>query len=1062
MIKRTMAFLLAAVVLLCGVPASALRQSSSGGSENLAYGKRVWASSEYESEVYQSPKLVDGDPATGWSSAGVPPHWFCVDLGREYVITSVELVTRQDYNQPETRQNFEVRASNDSTFSSYTVLGRQGMESVGYQENFVANVADENPYRYIQVAKTDSTYFFMSELMVYGREATDSGNLKTPPSYSDMAGRPEENAAKLLYVLGVMEGYGDNAFCPDKLLTRAESAQMICGMLNAAPIGGRGMFRDVPASYWGCAPIETLAALGIVNGAENGNFYPENHVTGTELVKMLVCALGYEEIARQKGGYPSGYLQMGGMLGLNTGQMNLSAKLTRAQAAELLVDALLAAPAENVGVRDGNIQMEARRGNTLLQSSFDVTRAKGRVTAVGETDLVTGSALAAGTVEIDHVLYRTAQKQLLALLGKDVTFYCRTNSNGEKEALLLVEAGRYEELTVLAEDIIPGNDWNEFSYFENGKVKIVPLARGIDIVYNGRLDNGADAESLAPEYGEVCLVGGEDGWQLVQVTEYKTVVVDRVSTDNSGRVTVYNKLGAPIVLETEAAGCYTVFEDKDGGTLSHSALEEWDVLLHAASLDGKVNRLVAANDTYSGVIEGISYQDTNGLVPETITINGEELEVSVSYQTAMNENHYGVKTVRPGDTAVLHLDAYGKVAAASDENSADGGAVSYGYVAAAGVEQGVSARAKLRLYTDRMEEVYCSEDVTVNGVKADGSEVVEMLRQSAVNGPVAQLIRYQRGSDGTIRKIYTENYNGTDYPVTKDIVQTERYYVAKVNAFYDMNQSVPDFFSDGRTAIFEVPEYNAETTDIMSDGEYYKRYGASGAVDYQHYYAEGYNLDEAKMAGAIVMYNKSPFAGDGAETDTYGPLIVVDKVTEGVDDEGNPVNRLYAYLDGKAMNYDVHQNVDLSQVKFTTGDGSVTHRRAARGDVLRVSASGNMVTSAVMIFCAAQPLNLQNGKNWDATSVYPPVCRVSAGVISRVLGEYVELAVGDPAGGVGALATETYRYTEASVMLYDTERDKLSVLQTPELQNYLYENNEAVRIFARTNMGVLQTVLIIE
>jgi hypothetical protein len=43
--------------------------------------------------------------------------------------------------------------------------------------------------------------------------------------------------------------------------------------------------------------VETLMALGVVNGYPDGTFKPERTVTRAEMAKLLVEALGYGELA---------------------------------------------------------------------------------------------------------------------------------------------------------------------------------------------------------------------------------------------------------------------------------------------------------------------------------------------------------------------------------------------------------------------------------------------------------------------------------------------------------------------------------------------------------------------------------------------------------------------------------------------------------------------------------------------------------------------------------------------------------------------------------------------
>lgn len=92
---------------------------------NLAYNKSASSSSVYDSGT-PAANAVDNNNSTGWSPTGSDSSaWWQVDLGQAYQLGQFSLTTRQNLDQSETRGNFEIRASNDPSFGSYTVLGRQ-------------------------------------------------------------------------------------------------------------------------------------------------------------------------------------------------------------------------------------------------------------------------------------------------------------------------------------------------------------------------------------------------------------------------------------------------------------------------------------------------------------------------------------------------------------------------------------------------------------------------------------------------------------------------------------------------------------------------------------------------------------------------------------------------------------------------------------------------------------------------------------------------------------------------------------------------------------------------
>jgi F5/8 type C domain len=150
---------------------SIVRDGSVGGT-NLALSAPSSVSSNFNYPGFENTKANDGNTATGWSPlvSDAQPYWQ-VDLGAAYPLSTIQVVTRQDGDQPQTRRNFEIRASNSSDMSNAVVLASQGATTLPYQATFNAQISNTTAFRYIRVAKTVSEYFYLSEVRVF--EATN-------------------------------------------------------------------------------------------------------------------------------------------------------------------------------------------------------------------------------------------------------------------------------------------------------------------------------------------------------------------------------------------------------------------------------------------------------------------------------------------------------------------------------------------------------------------------------------------------------------------------------------------------------------------------------------------------------------------------------------------------------------------------------------------------------------------------------------------------------------------------------------------------------------------------
>lgn len=102
---------------------------------------------------------------------------------------------------------------------------------------------------------------------------------------------------------------------------------MLCTAGNiSADIGENqsSPFIDVTPEHWAYKYVCAAYENGLIIGDESGHFNPDNQVTNIELVKMLICLLGYGDMAEMTGGYPAGYTAAATRLGI-TANMSLDA-----------------------------------------------------------------------------------------------------------------------------------------------------------------------------------------------------------------------------------------------------------------------------------------------------------------------------------------------------------------------------------------------------------------------------------------------------------------------------------------------------------------------------------------------------------------------------------------------------------------------------------------------------------------------------------------------------------------------------------------------------------------
>ena len=111
----------------------------------------------------------------------------------------------------------------------------------------------------------------------------------------DIAGHWATAAIEKAVVAGIVKGYEDGQFRPDKSINRAEFITMLVRALNLPDIDKNKGFKDsdkIPS--WAQSFVAQAVASGIISGYEDGTFGPDNKLNRAEMVAMIVRASGIE------------------------------------------------------------------------------------------------------------------------------------------------------------------------------------------------------------------------------------------------------------------------------------------------------------------------------------------------------------------------------------------------------------------------------------------------------------------------------------------------------------------------------------------------------------------------------------------------------------------------------------------------------------------------------------------------------------------------------------------------------------------------------------------------
>ncbi len=133
-------------------------------------------------------------------------------------------------------------------------------------------------------------------------------------SATDIKGLPCETAVTALSDAGIISGYSDGTFRPQNAITRGEMIKMLTEALGygfLAPSMGSD-FTDT-GSHWAKGHIGLGVEMGLVKGYSDNTFRPDKTVTYNEAITFILRALGYTDdyiLARKGSSYPTAYINL--------------------------------------------------------------------------------------------------------------------------------------------------------------------------------------------------------------------------------------------------------------------------------------------------------------------------------------------------------------------------------------------------------------------------------------------------------------------------------------------------------------------------------------------------------------------------------------------------------------------------------------------------------------------------------------------------------------------------------------------------------------------------------
>ena len=465
--------------------------------------------------------------------------------------------------------------------------------------------------------------------------------------FEDIADIDYEEAINTLSALGVITGYEDGTFRPEKTVTRAEMAKLMVELLGYGDLvtGSKSNFTDTQG-HWADQWIALAAGRGIVIGTGDGKFNPEGIVTYDQVLTMLVRGLGYTDASNELKNmtWPTNFKVKAAELNITKNVNMTSNNADRGGVAQAMFNAL---DQQLVKVNsDGDIVKEftSKGSRTDIPVNL-ITRI-----AKPEYDFVVGFE----HINPDDKNYAGDKVDLTQYLFQSVEAYFNKNNDDE-----VVYVGKVNSLTY-------SDEFESATFDKNGKLDELEVGDYTFDVVGSLVSYNNDELGLSKIESEDDL----DGAKI-------TVVLDKDETRvKDGAVIsgiIVEKASAYVQIEEEYKADATEIDEiylpvKSSKVDSKNLIVKGDATELA---DIEIDDIVAAYAPF-GDDPTTDTPDKLTLVVSRNTVEGEVTGTAASGAYYIDKVKYetndalGIETLEVGDEGVFYLDDAGKIIAFGD------------------------------------------------------------------------------------------------------------------------------------------------------------------------------------------------------------------------------------------------------------------------------------------------------------------------------------------------------------------------------------------------------------
>lgn len=818
----------------------------------------------------------------------------------------------------------------------------------------------------------------------------------------EVKGTRYETAVSVLAALGIMNGDENGEYRLDDTIIRSELTKMAVtamGMEDAAATAkGSTAFDDVNAEHWASGYINVATNLGIIEGDGDGKFRPNEAITYREAVTIMVRATGYEPAAQNKGGYPKGYLTTASENKVLTGVQGQNEAEITRGNVAILTNNSLEVN-KMEQTGFGTVPEYGIVDKTLLSDNLKTQVVTGQIKAIGNMTLKDVKAVNKSQIMIGDEIYNN-NYSANNLLGYNVKAYAQKDSYNELSIILAMPSSEKNKAVEITSDLF------EKLTVKNGKDAVVYFeSEDAKKTTTAVIDSAAQLiyNNRSVNYSK----------ELIDIND-RNAFMSMLDTDGDGDfdilfVTEYVNYVVDYATSkkiTDTNGNEIKLEDIEYklyqglSEITTADIKKWDIASVVESATDGYKEIYITRSTAKG---RVSTKTTDGYV-----IDGVEYKAAHGFRG----------DISVGQNVEFCLDISGKIAGLKGVSTISS---AYGYLTNA-YETSDKDNVVIKFVDKSGNTKSCTlaNKVKLNDVTKSDEDVLTALQQNGVVNK--QLITYTLNSSDKVTEINTAKDLSANGGIDTDKFTlngklSDTVYTASTSKLG--NARVTD-----NTVVFDVSDdSNVKITNksIFSDGQKYTGYI--------------YDMSENFDAGVIVLTDTA------FKPEINAPAAVVKNISTGVNADDEDIDVVTLLAEGKEYTINA---VDTNVLVKNGG------KKLEKGDVIQYKLNYDKEIAGIRVLfdVSAKNTEFQTEPEKDMKLVYGKVTKKFANSLNVTVNNSsaMNLVVGE--------STVVYSV--------DTKNSKNGVTLSEFKDIATYDKDENNRVFIKLIDNEVKEIVIVK